>query len=245
MGKVECDPPGKPVNMIGTIQDITERMQVEEDKRSLERVVQQKQKLESLGMLAGGIAHDFNNLLMVVLGNAELALKEISPMSPARRSLTEITTAAHRAADLSRQMLAYAGKASFALERVGLRELVEEMAHLLKTAISKKAILNLHLERGLPPIEADPSQIRQIVMNLIINASEAIGDRSGVITVAVGATRCDEEYLRKTEQNDDRPPGLYACCTCRSRDSSASSARLRSVMSRAMQTTPSNRPLSS
>ena len=106
-------------------------------------------------------------------------------------------------------MLAYAGKASFALERVELRELVEEMAHLLKTAISKKAILNLNLERGLPPIEADPSQIRQIVMNLIINASEAIGDRSGVITVSVGATRCDEEYLRKTELHDDLAPGLY------------------------------------
>ena len=78
-----------------------------------------------------------------------------------------------------------------------------------KTAISKKAILNLNLERGLPPIEADPSQIRQIVMNLIINASEAIGDRSGVITVSVGATRCDAEYLRKTELHDNLAPGLY------------------------------------
>ncbi|MDD5761548.1 MAG: response regulator, partial [bacterium] len=88
-------------------------------------------------------------------------------------------------------------------------DLVEEMAHLLKTAISKKAILNLNLERGLPPIEADPSQIRQVAMNLIINASEAIGDRSGVITVSVGATRCDEEYLRRTEMRDDLAPGLY------------------------------------
>ena len=106
-------------------------------------------------------------------------------------------------------MLAYAGKVSFSLERVDVRELVEEMAHLLKTAISKKAILNLNLERGLPPIEADPSQIRQIVMNLLINASEAIGDRSGVITVSVGATRCDEEYLRKTDLHDGLVPGLY------------------------------------
>ena len=146
---------------------------------------------------------------MVVLGHAELAFEEISPMSPARGSLTEITTAARRAADLCQQMLAYAGKAAFALERVGLRELVEEMAHLLKTAISKKAILNLNLERDLPPIQADPSQIRQIVMNLIINASEAIGDRSGVITVSVGATRCDEEYLQKTELHDGLAPGLY------------------------------------
>ena len=179
------------------------------EKRNLERQVQQAQKLESLGVLAGGIAHDFNNILMAVLGHAELALEKISPMSPARGDLTDIATAARHAADLCRQMLAYAGKSSFALERVGLRDLVEEMAHLLKTSISKKAILNLNLERGLPPIQADPSQVRQIAMNLIINASEAIGDKSGVITVSVGATRCDEEYLRKTELREDLVPGLY------------------------------------
>ena len=175
----------------------------------MEQRVQQAQKLESLGVLACEIAHDFNNLLMVILGYAELAQKEIPPMSPARRSLTEITTATRRAAELSLQMLAYAGKATFTLERVELCALVEEMAHLLKAAISKKAILNLNLERSVPPIEADPSQIRQIVMNLLINASEAIGDRSGVITVSVGATRCDREYLRKTELHDDLVPGRY------------------------------------
>ena len=211
LGKVESDSRGKPVKMIGTIQDITERKQMEQEKRILERQVQQKQKMESLGVLAGGIAHDFNNLLMAVLGHAELALEEIPPASLVRRNLSEIMTAARRAADLSLQMLAYAGKAVVAVERVGLRDLVEEMAHLLKTAISKKATLNLNLDSGLPPIEADPSQIRQIVMNLIINASEAIGDRSGVITVSVGATRCDEEYLRKTELHDDPSPGLYVC----------------------------------
>jgi signal transduction histidine kinase/CheY-like chemotaxis protein len=209
LGKVEYDSRGKPVKMNGTIQDITEYKRVEEEKRKLEQRVLQAQKLESLGVLAGGIAHDFNNLLMVILGHAELAQKEISPMSPARKGLAEITTAARRAADLCRQMLAYAEKATFALERVGLRDLVEEMADLLKTTISKKAILNLNLERGLPPIEADPSQIRQIVMNLLINASEAIGDRSGVITVSVGTTRCDEEYLQKTELRDDLVPGRY------------------------------------
>jgi len=200
--------PGKKL-VVSTVWDVTDHMRSVEAKLSLERQVQQAQKLESLGVLAGGIAHDFNNILMAVLGHAELALDEISPMSPARLSITEIATAARRAADLCRQMLAYAGKASFAQERVGLRDLVEEMAHLLKTAISKKAILNLNLERDLPPIEADPSQIRQIVMNLIINASEAIGDRSGVITVSVGATRCDEEYLQKTELREDLAPGLY------------------------------------
>jgi two-component system cell cycle sensor histidine kinase/response regulator CckA len=203
------DPDGKTIAVASLVMDITDRRRAEEEKRDLERQVQEKRKLESLGVLAGGIAHDFSNLLMVVLGHAELALKEISPMSPAHGNLTGITTAAQRAAELSLQMLAYAGKAVFAVERVGLRELVEEMAHLLKTAISKKAILTLHLERGLPPIEADSSQIRQIVMNLIINASEALGDRSGEITVSVGATRCDEEYLQKTELQDGLAPGLY------------------------------------
>jgi PAS domain S-box-containing protein len=179
------------------------------EKRNLERQLQQAQKMESLGVLAGGIAHDFNNLLMAIQGHAELALEEIPPASPARGDLNEITTATQRAADLCRQMLAYAGKASFTLERVGLRDLVEEMMHLLKTSISKKATLVLNLERGLPPIKADPSQIRQIVMNLIINAAEAIGDRDGVVTVSVGAARRDKEFLRNTELHDDLPPGLY------------------------------------
>jgi PAS domain S-box-containing protein len=179
------------------------------EKWNLERQLQQAQKMESLGVLAGGIAHDFNNLLMAIMGHAELALEGIPPSSPARRDLTGITTATQRAADLCRQMLAYAGKASFALERVGLGELVEEMTHLLKTSISKKAILVMNLERGLPPIKADPSQIRQIVMNLIINASEAIGDRNGKITVSMGAMPCDREYLRGTELHVDLVPGLY------------------------------------
>jgi len=191
------------------VSDITENKRVEEEKRNLELQVQRVQKLESLGVLAGGIAHDFNNLLMVVLGHAEIAIQEIPPKYAVRENLAEITTAAQRAAELSQQMLLYAGRAAFALERVELRELVEKMAHLLQTAIPKTAVLTLHLERGLPPVEADPGQIRQIVMNLVINASEAIGDRSGTITVSLGATRCDEEYLRMTELHDHVAPGLY------------------------------------
>ena len=203
------DESGRFDGVVCMAQDITERKRAEETLRSLERQMQQAQKLESLGVLAGGVAHDFNNILMAVQGHAELALNGIAPTSPAHRNLVEISTAARRAADLCRQMLAYAGRSSFALEKVGLQELVEEMTDLLKTTISKKAILTLNLEKGLPPIQADPTQIRQIVMNLIINVSEAIGDRSGVISVSVGTTRCDEEYLQKTELNDDLPPGLY------------------------------------
>ena len=200
--------PGKPL-MISTVWDVTEHKRAEEERRKLDRKVQHAQRLESLGMLAGGIAHDFNNILMAVLGHAELAMVKLSPMSPARNALAEIITAARNAADLCRQMLTYSGRTSSTLEKIGLRELVEEMAHLLKTAISKKALLNLNLGRDLLPIRGDPSQIRQILMNLIINASEAIGDRSGVITVAVGATRCDRDYLESTELGDAIPPGLY------------------------------------
>ena len=189
--------------------DITERKLAEQERQRMEQQIQQTQKLESLGVLAGGIAHDFNNILMAVLGYGELALDGLPASSPAREDIGELLTAARRAADLCRQMLAYTGKASLAFEQMHLRALVEEMTHLLKSSISKKAILNLHLERGLPPIEADPSQVRQVVMNLIINASEAIGERSGVINVSAGATRCDAEYLAKTELADDLSPGLY------------------------------------
>ncbi|RJP22436.1 MAG: response regulator [Deltaproteobacteria bacterium] len=195
--------------MVSTVWDVTAHMRAEEEQRKLDRKVQHAQRLESLGMLAGGIAHDFNNILMAVLGHAELAMVKLSPLSPARGALAEIVTAAHHAADLCRQMLTYSGRTSGPVARIGLRELVEEMAHLLKTAISKKAILNLNLDHDLLPIQGDPSQIRQILMNLIINASESIGDRSGVITVSAGATRCDREYLESTELGDAIPPGLY------------------------------------
>ncbi len=203
------DKEGNLIGFLGIITDITDRRRVEEEKRNLERQVHRAQKMESLGVLTGGIAHDFNNLLMVVLGHAELAQKEISPMSPSRRNLDEIAMAARRASDLSLQMLACSGKAIFTVERVDLRELVEKMAHLLKTAIPKNVILNLKLERGLPPIEADPGRLRQIVMDLLINASEAIGDRDGVITVSVGATRYDKEHMQKTEQHDELALGRY------------------------------------
>jgi len=203
------DEDGNLVKIIEHLHDITEAKRAEADRISLERQIQQAQKMESLGVMAGGIAHDFNNILMAVMGNAELALQEISPLSPGRESLQEIVTAARHAAELCRQMLAYAGRASFSAQPIAIAAVVEEMGHLLKTSISKKAILNLHLADGLPLVQADPSQIRQVVMNLVINASDAIGERSGAITVTVGATRCDADYLRQTELDNTLAPGLY------------------------------------
>jgi PAS domain S-box-containing protein len=193
----------------GLVLDVTEERQREEEHKKLQAQMQHAQKLESLGVLAGGIAHDFNNLLTGILGNADLALSELSDLSPARQNLEEIETASRRAADLCRQMLAYSGRGKFVIRAVDLTEVVREMVHLLEVSISKKAILRFNFENNLPAVEADVTQLRQIVMNLITNASDAIGDRSGIISVATGAVQCDRAYLSETYLDDDLPEGCY------------------------------------
>jgi PAS domain S-box-containing protein len=150
------------------------------------------QKLESIGVLAGGIAHDFNNLLHVVLGNADIALSNLTAGSPAREPLEEVVRATLRAADLTRQLLAYSGKGAFVVRHLDLSTEVREMATLLRTSISKQATLAWELAPNLPAVNADPTQIRQIVMNLITNASDALGETGGVITLRTGVTRLEE-----------------------------------------------------
>jgi PAS domain S-box-containing protein len=209
LGELEFDADGHVAAMFGTIQDITERHAAEEERQKLEAKIQQSQKLESLGLLAGGIAHDFNNLLTSILGNADLAKSELSPLAPASQSLEGIETAARRAADLCRQLLAYSGKGRFRIQPLDLRELVEEMSHLLQLSISQKAVLNLHFAQDLPAVEADATQVRQVVMNLILNASEAIAGRNGVIAISIGAAWCDEAYLKGTYAAEGIAPGTY------------------------------------
>lgn len=159
------------------------------------------QKLESIGVLAGGIAHDFNNLLHVVLGNADIALSNLTAGSPAREPLEEVVRATLRAADLTRQLLAYSGKGAFVVRHLDLSTEVREMATLLRTSISKQATLVWELAPKLPAVSADPTQIRQIVMNLITNASDALGEAGGTITLRTGITR-----LEDLDQNFGAPP---------------------------------------
>ncbi|HRY60873.1 MAG TPA: PAS domain S-box protein, partial [Candidatus Fermentibacter sp.] len=200
---------GKP-GVLGIIRDISDRRRIEDEKRMLDRQIQHSQKLESLGVLAGGIAHDFNNLLMGILGNAGLALMELPPESPVRRTIERLETAAMRAAELTNQLLAYSGRGKFMVEPVDMNRVIEEMVNLLQAAIPKNVVLRLDLAHELDMIEGDATQLRQIVMNLIMNAAEAIGERSGIITIATGMTYVDRPYLSGTYIDEDLPEGPYS-----------------------------------
>ena len=167
------------------------------------------QKLESLEVLAGGIAHDFNNLLVGVLGNASLALLDLPDDAPAHAPVVDIERAAQRASDLTRQMLAYSGRGQFVVEPVDISELVAEMGSLLRTVLSKQAILDFSLDSTLPRVEADATQIRQVVMNLITNASDAVGESGGHIRVRTGRQRLTTAAAELSYLGDPVPPGDY------------------------------------
>ena len=149
--------------------------------------VQHLHKLESLGMLAGGIAHDFNNLLVGILGNADLALMEMDTQAPGRDNVEAVKKAANRASDLVNQLLAYSGKGSFRIQRLDLNAVIQDIAPLLEVSIPKSIRLHLDLCDHLPAVEADVNQVRQVVMNLITNAAEAIGDQEGIIRIGSGS----------------------------------------------------------
>jgi PAS domain S-box-containing protein len=192
--------------------DITERKRAEMEQRTLEDHMRHAQKLESLGILAGGIAHDFNNILLAIMGNADLALRDLSSDSPSRHSVEAIVKATRRAAGLTRQMLAYSGKGRFEVKVLDLNEAVKEMVSLLTFSISKKTALKTDLQRDLPAIKADPDQMQQVVMNLVTNAAEAIGEKEGgVVSLVTTTMHCDLEYLSRSRLIEACPEGGYVC----------------------------------
>ncbi|MBU0755173.1 MAG: PAS domain-containing protein, partial [Planctomycetes bacterium] len=208
-GRFFLNADGRPVRMVGFVADISNRKQAELERKELEKKMRHTQKLESLGVLAGGIAHDFNNLLMDILGNADLALGNLSKVSPARPCIEEIEKASKRAADLCRQMLAYSGKGRFDIMAVDLSEVVKEMLPLLESSISKKAILKTRLGHNLSAVETDVVQLQQIIMNLIINASEAIKGAAGEVTVTTGSMACTRAYLNRSRLPEIPPEGEF------------------------------------
>ncbi len=171
---------GKPATQI-VLRDITDRKRAETQRLALERKVLEAQKMESLGVLAGGIAHDFNNLLMAILGNATLALLDTAPGTPTYEALQQIESTSQRAAKLTQQMLAYSGKGHFVVQQLDLNTVLNDMNHLLHASIDKNAELQIKLAPTLPPIEADVDQIKQVIFNLVINASEALEGKPGKI----------------------------------------------------------------
>ncbi len=193
--RVDRDAQGLAIRLHGTSQDITERKRAEEERRLLDERMQQTQKLQSLGVMAGGIAHDFNNLLHVIEGNVAYAVSKMPPEASSRENLLEIQTASRRATELTDQMLAYSGKQNLVIEKLDLTSLVREMAQLLEVSHSKKAIVKYAFDENLPAIDCDPSQVRQVVMNLITNASEAIGDESGSISIETGVLYGEDEQV--------------------------------------------------
>ena len=189
--------------------DITAQKTAEAGRLALERKLLDSQKLESLGLLAGGIAHDFNNLLTVVLGSASLARAELPREAAAESHLRQIETAGKRAAELCAQMLAYAGKGRFVVEPTDLNQLAEGLRSLLKISVGQHARLAFNLAPALPAVMADATQLRQIVMNLVINAAEAIGDRGGDISLATGLRAFDAAALAGSVTGAHCPPGDY------------------------------------
>jgi PAS domain S-box-containing protein len=191
-----------PLQWLCFVVDLSER-------KTLERRLVEKQKLESIGLLAGGIAHDFNNLLVGILGNASIAHDLVPRGGPASAVLNEIVHAGERAAHLTRQMLAYSGKGRFVIEALDLSNLVVEITRLLRPSISKRIRLDLDLAPDLPPVEADAGQMQQVVMNIVLNAAEAIGPDGGWVAVRTGARAVDRQYIEQKLGISEIEPGNF------------------------------------
>jgi two-component system cell cycle sensor histidine kinase/response regulator CckA len=195
--------------------DISERKKVEQEQRELEARLRDAQKLESLGVLAGGIAHDFNNLLVTIMGNAELVMGDLQEGSINRNCLDAVLEAAGRAADLCRQMQAYAGRGPISVHPTDLNGLIMDIQRLLQVSVSKRSHLHFEMADDLPPVMIDEMQIRQVLMNLVTNAAESLGDEGGEIMVRTGVMEIKASDLKKVINGSRLNPGPYVWCEVR------------------------------
>ncbi len=200
---------GRLIGVGATVVETTEQTRAERARQDLERRMLDAQKLESIGLLAGGIAHDFNNLLTGVLGNASLAREMAPPGTALARCLGEIVNASERAAHLTKQMLAYSGKGQFFVELLDLSVETEDVVRLVQPSVSKKVSLLLDFSKDLPGVRADKGQLQQVVMNLMVNAAEAIGDAAGLLSVQTGQRGFTAEEIGETLPGSQIAPGHY------------------------------------
>ena len=205
---VQRDAQGRPLRLVGTHTDITEIKQAEEQQRTLEAQLRERQKMEAIGTLAGGVAHDFNNLLAAILGNLVLAREDVGADHPAQESLIEINRAAIRARQLVQQILTFSRRDAQTMERRLLRPLMEEALRLMRTLLPAGVRLSLRLDAAPLPVMADGTQLQQVLMNLCTNAWQAFDGRAGEITVALHEEPLD---AAKALQLGGLSPGTYAC----------------------------------
>ncbi len=170
---------GEPAGLV-IFNDITDRLLAEAEQRALERRMLEAQRMESLAVLAGGVAHDFNNLLVGILGNADLALRELPPSSPVRARLEDIGLAAQRSAELARQMLAYSGGGDLPPDELDLHLVLQELSQLLGASLSSRALIEYSGAADLPRVRGEVTQLRQVFMNLITNAADAVDDGGSI-----------------------------------------------------------------
>ncbi len=194
---------------LSTAFDVTARVKATEARLKVERKLLEAQKLESLGLLAGGVAHDFNNLLTVIQGNANMAREALEDPEVAGGCLRNIEDTCRRASDLVRQMLAYSGRGRIQVEDLDLNRLVQEIAQLLSVSIPKTVSLRFELAKELPPVSADAAQLQQVVMNLVTNAAEAIGEAPGCITLRSGVQELGETDVTGLQVAESLNPGSF------------------------------------
>ncbi|MGC8493517.1 MAG: PAS domain S-box protein [Syntrophobacteraceae bacterium] len=204
-----CDKDGKHLYLEGFVEDITERKRAEQEHRNLQAQLYQAQRMESVGRLAGGVAHDSNNMLGIILGYAEMALLEVDPEQPAHAHLQEIVTAAHRSADMVRQLLAFARKQAISPKVLDLNETLEGMLKMLRRLIGEDIDLSWHPGAGLWAVKMDQAQIDQILANLCVNSRDAISG-VGRITIETRNTFLNETYCA---EHEEAVPGEYVLLT--------------------------------
>jgi PAS domain S-box-containing protein len=203
------DAGGKVSGMIGIGFEITERGKSRRERERMERQMLDMQKLESLGVLAGGVAHDFNNLLTSILGNASLARLALGEASPVLYNLGQIEQASQTAASLCQQLLAYSGRGRLDTSEIDLGSLIQESTDLLRLSVGNQVRLQFEFAPQLPTIMADPAQVRQVLLNLVLNASEAVNRRDGVIQITTGLLTVDAAWLAGARIGQDIRPGEY------------------------------------
>jgi signal transduction histidine kinase len=200
---------GETMGVLAAMSDLTDHKHAEEDRMRLEMQIAQTSRAESLRRLAGGIAHDFNNLLMGILGNGSLALMDVGDNTDVRKCLVDMMDATSQARDLTNQMLAFAGRGQVSAESLNLTRVIASMGNLLEAAASKKASIHYDCDDNVPLVNADPLQIQRVILNLVSNASEALNELQGVITITTGCMFADAGYLASCYSGGELQPGPF------------------------------------